>query len=154
MDILLLCRSWLRWPHCSNTFLTRSWALITPACLSLFTSDPLSDYFKFAKVPRYRLGGCGIHILGEWFLFFLRSLQKRPYNFLFQIARGSGATPNGCTFFLQKVHSTRKFLQEHFRVSLPKLPRSILFLPERTWRNKKASEFNHKLLGRLSIQGL
>jgi hypothetical protein len=48
----------------------------------------------------------------------------------------------------------QKFLQEHFRVSLRKLPGSILFLPERTWRNKKASEFNHELLGGLLIQGL
>jgi hypothetical protein len=81
-----------------------SWALITPACPSLFTSDPTSDYFKLMIVPGYRLGGCGIHVLqGIFFVFFLRSLQKRPSNILFQIARGSGATPSWCTFFAKSA---------------------------------------------------
>jgi hypothetical protein len=53
---------------------------------------------------------------------------------------------------LQKVHSTRKFLQEYFKVSLRKLPRSTLFLPGRTRTNKKVFEFNHELLGGLSIR--
>ena len=33
--------------------------------------------------------------------------ESRPSNFLFQIARGSGATLSECTFFFQKAHITQ-----------------------------------------------
>jgi hypothetical protein len=136
-----------------NRFLTSSWALITPIHPSLFTSDPTFAYFISKKVPRFRLGGCGVHVLTEWFCFLLDSLQKRPSNFLFQIARGSGATPSGCTFFVKSAFHL-DVLQEHFQISFRKLPGSTLFLLGRTWRNKKVFEFNHELLRGLSIQDL
>ena len=34
--------------------------------------------------------------------------DSRPSNFLFQIARGSGATLSECTFFFKKAHITQK----------------------------------------------
>jgi hypothetical protein len=52
----------------------------------------------FTEVLGYRLGGCRTYILRKCFLFFLRNLQKRPSNSLFQTARGSGATLSECTF--------------------------------------------------------
>ena len=36
------------------------------------------------------------------------NLESRPSNFLFQIARGSGATLSECTFFFQKAYITQK----------------------------------------------
>ena len=37
----------------------------------------------------------------------IEQLRSRPSNFLFQIARGSGATLSECTFFFKKVHVTQ-----------------------------------------------
>ena len=38
----------------------------------------------------------------------LNNSDSRPSNFLFQIARGSGATLSECTFFFEKAHVTKK----------------------------------------------
>jgi hypothetical protein len=76
--------------------------LIIPAHPDLFTSDPTCEYFNSKKVLGYRLGGYRVHVLTECFLFFSKVICKKdPPTFLFQIARGSGATPIGYTF-LQK----------------------------------------------------
>jgi hypothetical protein len=113
--------------------------LITPTCLSFFSLDPTSDYFNSKKVPRFRLGGCGIHVLRECFSFFLRSLQKRPSNFLFQIARGLGATPNGCPFFCKKCTPLGSSYKNISRFPFENYLDQPCFYPEELGRTRRFS---------------
>jgi hypothetical protein len=72
--------------------------------------DPLYEFVLHKKKPRYRLGGCKVHILRRDIQFF-SSKDSRSSNFLLQIARGSGAILSECTFSLKK-HITQGFFQE------------------------------------------
>ena len=54
----------------------------------------------------------------------LNNSDSRPSNFLFQIARGSGATLSECTFFFKKRarHQEDFFKIDHFKTSRQKEP--------------------------------
>ena len=71
----------------------------------------------FDKEPGYMLRNLSMKDLSDF--------KTRPSSSLYQIARGSGATPKGSTFFFKKVHTTRKshralhgFAQESTRTTL------------------------------------
>ena len=71
---------------------------------------------------------------------------------MFQIARGSGATPRWMYFFFKK-HTPLEDLKKRYMVSLQKALGRRLFLLGKTWRNKiRFLEFNHEVLGGLSMQ--
>jgi hypothetical protein len=106
--------------------------LITPTHPSLFSSDPTCDYYNSKKVPGFKLGGCGIHILRECFLFFpWKFAEKTLQLFVLNSKRLRGYT-QWVHFFFAKSALHSEVLTEHFKVSLRKLPVSSLFLPERT----------------------
>ena len=80
------------------------------------------------------------------------NFKIRPSNSLFQIVRGSGATPRWEYFFLKKRYTPPKDPKKRYMVSLRKALGRRLFLLGRTWRNKtRLSEFNHEVLGGLSM---
>ena len=68
----------------------------------------------------------------------LNNLDSRPSNFLFQIARGSGATLSECTFSskkrtsLSKKHTPPKDPKKRYMVSLKKSLGRCLFLLDKT----------------------
>jgi hypothetical protein len=84
--------------------------------------------FFLKKEPGYRLGGCRVHILRRYFSFF-GSEFSRPSNFLFQTARGSGATLSERPFSPKKRTSLKDFFfkKDHFKVSLRKNPDRACF---------------------------
>jgi hypothetical protein len=87
------------------------------------TSDRKQAIWEHDKRPSIRVlieqknqdlcsGAAGYISLEEIFSFF-NSKNPRPFNFLFQIARGSGATLSEFPFSSEKRTSLRKFLQEN-----------------------------------------
>jgi hypothetical protein len=87
--------------------------LITHARLSLFTSDPTSDYFSSKQVPRYRLEGCGIHVLRICFLFFPRKFAEKILQLFIPNSKRLGGYTQWVHFFaksaLHSVVLTRTF---------------------------------------------
>ena len=72
---------------------------------------------------------------------------------MFQIARGSGATPSWVCFFFKKKPTPLEDLKKRYMVSLQKALGRRLFLLGKTWRNKiRFLEFNHEVLGGLSMR--
>jgi len=71
------------------------------------TKDPISEFFLNQKNPNICSGATG-YISSEEIFSFSNDNDSRPSNFLFQIARGSGATLSECTFFFEKAHVTKK----------------------------------------------
>jgi hypothetical protein len=87
--------------------------------LRIQQKDPLSEFFLH-KEPEYRLKGYRVHILRKDFQVFNLEFS-RPSNFLFQTARGLGATLNKCPFSSKKHTSLKDFFRkDHFKVSLRK----------------------------------
>jgi hypothetical protein len=78
--------------------------------LNILQKDPLSEFF-LKKEPGIGSGATGYISLGEIFQFFISEFS-RPFNFLFQIARGSGATLRECPFSPKKHTSLEDFFQE------------------------------------------
>jgi hypothetical protein len=97
------------------------------------------------------LGAAGYISSGKIFSFFSFE-DSRPSKFLFQTARGSGATLSECTFSIKKRTSIKEFFQEKTtsRFLFERI-RIELVPPGKTRENKKVSEFNHETLGGLSI---
>lgn len=119
-------------PH----LLSNRWASIDcSSTLSIFLSDPTSEYPNSGK---HSETGSGVarYISSRNVFILPRKFAERPSKFLFQIARGSGATLNECTF-LQKCKPLGSSQKEHFRVSLREVLGSTLFLLGKTWRNKR-----------------
>ena len=82
-----------------------------------------------------------------------RNFKTRPSSYLFQIARGSGATLRWMYFFFKK-HKPLEDPKKRYTVSLRKALRQRLYLLGRTWRNKtRLPKLNHEILGGLSILG-
>jgi hypothetical protein len=59
------------------------------------TKDHITEFFLYKKNPDICSGAAGYISLDEIFSFF-NNKNLRPSNFLFQIARGSGATLSEC----------------------------------------------------------
>ena len=91
--------------------------------LKNMTKDPISEFFLNQKNPDICSRAAG-YISSEEIFSFSNDNDSRPSNFLFQIARGSGATLSECTFFFEKVHVTKKTSsrQDHFKASRQKNP--------------------------------
>ena len=78
--------------------------------------------------------------------------KRRPSSSLFQIARGSGATPKWEYFFSSKRYTPREDLTKRYTVSLKKALGQRLFLLGKIRRNKKRlPELHHEVLGGLSV---
>ena len=75
--------------------------------LENMTKDPISEFFLNQKNPDISSRAAG-YIYSEEIFSFSNDNDSRPSNFLFQIARGSGATLSECTFFFEKAHVTKK----------------------------------------------
>ena len=90
--------------------------------LENMTKDPISEFFLNQKNLDICSGAAG-YISSEEIFSFSNDNDSRPSNFLFQIARGSGATLDECTFF-EKAHVTKKTSsrQDHFKASRRKNP--------------------------------
>jgi hypothetical protein len=80
--------------------------------------DPLSEFLTLKKNSE-RCSGAAGYISSEEIFSFFNNQNSRLSNFLFQIARGSGATLSECPFFFKKAHITRKTSsrQDHFKAS-------------------------------------
>ena len=76
---------------------------LTTADYQRICQDPASEFF-LNKITRIYAPG----LQQARFLVLLNNSDSRPSNFLFQIARGSGATLSECTFFFKKAHITQK----------------------------------------------
>ena len=77
------------------------------------------------------------------------NFRTRPSSSLFQITRGSGATPRWMNFF--KKHTPLEDPKKRYMVSLKKALEQPLFLLEK--RNKmRLLDFNHEVLGGLSMR--
>ena len=98
----------------------------------------------FYKEPGYMLGSPSTKNQSNF--------KTRPSSSLFQIARGSGATPSWVCFFFRKAHTTQRS-QEALHDFTPESLGRRLFLLGKTWRNKtRLLEFNHEVLGGLSMR--
>ena len=75
--------------------------------LENMTKDPISEFFLNQKNLDICSGAAG-YISSEEIFSFSNDNDSRPSNFLFQIARDSGATLSECTFSLKKAHITQK----------------------------------------------
>ena len=76
--------------------------------LENMTKDPISEFLN-QKNPDICSGATGYISSEEIFSFSnANDNDSRPFNFLFQIARGSGTTLSECTFFFEKAHVTKK----------------------------------------------
>jgi hypothetical protein len=62
------------------------------------TKDPITEFFLYKKNPDICSGAAG-YISSDEIFSFSNDKNSRPSNFLFQIARGSGATLSKCDFF-------------------------------------------------------
>jgi hypothetical protein len=153
-DIPILCSPW---PHCLyHTTVTYHLPLTDRQTLKTSTTWVYyrrtlypSSFWK--KNPDIGLGVAGYIPSGEIFQFF--SLEfLRPSNFLFQIARGSGATLSECLFLWKCAHHSRIFSRKTTSRFLFERTWIKLVSPGETWRNKKVFEFNHKMLGGLLIR--
>jgi hypothetical protein len=87
--------------------------------LENMTKDPITKFFLNKKNLDICLGAAGYISLDEIFSF-SNNKKSRPSNFLFQIARGSGATLSECAFFFEKAHVTQRTSsrKDHFKASL------------------------------------
>ena len=119
--------------------------------LENMTKDPISEFFLNQKNPNICSGATG-YISSEEIFSFSNDNDSRPSNFLFQIARGSGATLSECTFS-SKERTTLKRLsrQDHSKASRRKNPDQAWFTRQ-SLGNKEAFEFNHEMLGGLSMR--
>jgi hypothetical protein len=84
------------------------------------TKDHITELFLYKKNLDICSGAAG-YISSDEMFSFSNDKNSRPSNFLFQIARGSGATLNECAFSSKKkAHVTQKtsLRQDHFKASL------------------------------------
>ena len=80
------------------------------------------------------------------------NFKTRPSSSLFQIARGSGATPRWVYFFFKKAQTTRIF-QEALHGFAQESTRTTLVPTRQDLKEQdKALELNHEVLGGLSIR--
>ena len=99
---------------------------------------------RFGKMPQKLLGWWHNPSLGDYFRtqIFKQHKGSRPSNFLFQIARGSGATLSECTFSSKKRTSPKDFLNaDHFKTLRQKEPGTshIRVLFDKTSTNKQSN---------------
>jgi hypothetical protein len=85
--------------------------------LENMTKDPIIEFFLNKKNPDICSGAAG-YISSDEIFSFSNNKNSRPSNFLFQIARGSGATLSECAFSLKKRTSLKGLLQEKTTSSL------------------------------------
>jgi hypothetical protein len=74
--------------------------------------DPLSEFLTIKKNLERCLGVAGYISSEEIFNSFFNNQNSRPSNFLFQIARGSGATLSECPFSSKKRMPLKRLLQD------------------------------------------
>ena len=79
--------------------------------LENMTKDPISEFFLNQKNPDICSGAAG-YISSEEIFSFSNDNDSRSFNFLFQIARGSGATLSECTFSSKERTSLKRLLQD------------------------------------------
>jgi hypothetical protein len=70
--------------------------------LSARSKNPSSEFFTSKIIWKQARGLQSIYTQEK------NSLFQRPFSFLLQIARGSGATLSECTFSKEKMHITLK----------------------------------------------
>jgi hypothetical protein len=75
------------------------------------TKDPLSEFLTIKKNLK-RCSGAAGYIASKEIFSFLNNQNSRPSIFLFQIARGSGATLSECPFSSKKRTSLKRLLQD------------------------------------------
>jgi hypothetical protein len=109
------------------------------------TNGPPVRVLSIQKNPDKGSRAIGYVSSGKIFSFF-NSKNSRPSNFLFQIARGSGAILSECPFSLKKRTSLKNYLEKTTSRFLFERTRIKLVPPDKTRENKKASEFNHETL--------
>ena len=108
--------------------------------------EPRPSYIRvlFDKEPRYMLGSPSTKNQSNF--------KTRPSSSLFQIARGSGATPKWEYFFFKKAHTTRRsqealhgFTQESTWATLAPARQDLE-------EQDRLPEFNHEVLGGLLMR--
>ena len=75
---------------------------LTTADYQRICQNPASEFFLNKTTRIYAWG-----LQKERYTVLSNNSDSRPSNFLFQIARGSGATLSECTFFSKKAHTTQ-----------------------------------------------
>ena len=102
--------------HSTNSTATYHLPRTESMLLENMTKDPISEFFLNKKNPDICSGAAGYTSSDEIFSF-SNDKDSRPSNFLFQIARSSGATVSA--FFFEKAHVTQKTSsrQNHFKAS-------------------------------------
>jgi hypothetical protein len=78
--------------------------------LENMTKDPISEFFSNKKNPDICSGAAG-YISSDEIFSFSNDKNSRPSNFLFQIARGSGATLSECAFSSKSAHHSKNFFK-------------------------------------------
>jgi hypothetical protein len=84
--------------HLTNSTANYHLPLIERRVLENMTKDPISEFFFNKKNPDI-CSGPAEYISSEDIFSFSNNKNSRPSDFLFQIARGSGATLTECVFF-------------------------------------------------------
>jgi hypothetical protein len=91
------------------------------------------------------LGGCRVHVLRECFLFFSGKFIEKTLQLFVPNSKRLRGYNQWMNFFVKKCTPLGRPYMNILRFLFENYP--TLFLPEGTWRNKKASEFNLELLG-------
>jgi hypothetical protein len=137
-NIPTLCNPWLCCIY--RTTVTYLWQTDRQTdYLRIQQKNPLSEFFVHKELE-YRLGGCRVRIL------------LRPSNFLFQTARGSGATLSECLFLWKNAHHSRIFSGKTTSRFLFERTQTRLVSPGKAWGNNEAFESNHETFRGLSIR--
>ena len=120
--------------------------------LENMTKDPISEFFLNQKNPDICSGAAG-YISSEEIFSFSNDKDLRPSNFLFQKARGSGATLSERPFSSKKRTSLKRLLQDRTTSRLhDKRTRPKLDSLGEAGETKEAFKFNHEMLGGLSMR--
>jgi hypothetical protein len=98
--------------------------------LRIQQKGPLFEFFLQMN-PNIGLGAAGYISSGKIFKFFNPEFL-RPFNFLFQIARGSEATLSECTFLRKSIHHSRIFSEKTTSRFLFERTRTRLASPSKT----------------------
>jgi hypothetical protein len=98
------------------------------------------------------LGDCRVYISSEEIFSFFNDKNLRPSNFLFEIARGSGATLSECPFSSKKRTSLRRLLQENITSRLLfERTRTNLVSPSEARETKRLSSSTIKRSGLIDV---
>jgi hypothetical protein len=116
------------------------------------TKDPISEFFFNKKNPDI-CSGATKYISSEEIFSFFNVKNSRPSNFLFQIARDSGATLSECPFSSKKCTSLRRLAQDRTTLRLHvERTRTKLDSPGKARETRRPLSSTMKCLGGLSMQ--